>query len=59
MMLSEPYSGLQFGYPGAWCDVGRLTVPPVPQRGLPLGFSPVAAYSFAIDAQIGAMQGVF
>jgi hypothetical protein len=58
MMLSEPYSGLQFGYPGAWGDVGRLTVPPVPQRGLPLGFSPVAAYSFAIDAQIGAMQGV-
>ena len=58
IMLSEPYSGLQYGYPDLWCDVGRLTVPPAPQRGLPLGMSTGSEYSFVTDVAIGVMQGV-
>ena len=58
IMLSEPYSGLQFGAPGTWCDVGKLTIPPAAQRGLPLNFNTLSAFSFTTDVQIGAMQGI-
>lgn len=58
IMLSEPYSGLQYGHPDLWCDVGRLTVSPAPQRGLPLGMATGSNYSFVTDVQIGAMQGI-
>jgi hypothetical protein len=58
IMLSEPYSGLQYGAPRQWCDVGRQTIPMAPQRGLPLGWRCDDDYSFVTDVQIGAMQGI-
>ena len=58
IMLSEPYSGLQFGSPGEWCDVGKFTLPSAAQRGLPLGKATANKFSFVNDVQIGAMQGI-
>lgn len=58
IMLSEPYSGLQYGVPEHWCDVGKQTFNSAPQRGLPLGVATVNNFSFVDDVQIGAMQGI-
>ena len=60
MTLSEPYSGLQYGAPDTWCDVGILTDQQAPQRGLPAGpYAPInRCFSFTTDAAIGAMQGI-
>jgi hypothetical protein len=58
IMLSEPYSGLQLGTSGHWCDVGRCTFNSAPQRGLPPGVATLNEFSFAQDVQIGAMQGI-
>jgi len=56
--LTEPFSGLQFGRPGWWCDAGQFTTPRFPQRGLPIGHETFNDMSFATDAQVGAVQGI-
>ena len=58
IMLSELYSGLQYGVPDHWCDVGKQTFNSAPQRGLPLAVPTVNDFSFVNDVQIGAMQGI-
>ena len=60
MTLTQPYSGLQFGYPGLWFDAGRFTVPPARQRGLPAEYPHGGGniVTFVEDVQIGAMQGI-
>lgn len=58
IMLSEPYSGLQYGVPDHWCDVGKQTFNSAPQRGLPLGVATINDFSFVDGVQIGAMQGI-
>ncbi len=58
IMLSEPYSGLQYGVSDHWCDVGKQTFNSAPQRGLPLGVAMVNEFSFVDNVQIGAMQGI-
>ena len=58
IMLSEPYSGLQMGFPDSWCDVGKQTFNSASQRGLPLGVATVNDFSFVTDVQIGVMQGI-
>lgn len=58
--LTQKFSGLQVGVcDGGWVDIGDLTIPAVPQRGLPLvgGYVP-HEMSFVVDADIGAMQGI-
>lgn len=57
-VLTQKFSGLQLGLDGFWADVGRFTVPPVPQRGLPLNASQCNGISFVVDAQVGVMQGI-
>ena len=58
IMLSEPYSGMELGAPGRWCDVGGQTISPAAQRGLPLGVPTDNSGSFVCDVAIGAMQGI-
>lgn len=56
--LAVPYFGLQFGSPQSWFDAGRFSIPPVRQRGLPLGWADANLFSLTMDAPVGAMQGI-
>ena len=57
-VLTTPYSGLQFGRAGYWCDAGQFTVPPARQRGLPLECETHNDMTFVSGASIGALQGI-
>lgn len=58
IMLSEPYAGLQLGAADQWVDVGKFTIPPFSQRGLPHGKIASRAFSAAHEVNIGVMQGI-
>lgn len=52
------FDGLQCGAPKQWANIGSLTVPEAPQRGLPPDTPCLGATNFVVDAKIGAAQGV-
>ena len=52
------YNGLSFGIENKWFDAGAFTNPPAKQRGLPVDVEFFATAGFAVEAKIGAAQGV-
>ena len=53
------FSGPKIGTPGFWFDAGQFTVPPAPQRGLPVDHSPIVTnFEAAVGVDIGVMQGI-
>lgn len=57
-LFENTFYGLQCGAPKQWANVGSLTVPEAPQRGLPPDTSYLGTTNCVVDAQIGAAQGI-
>ena len=58
LLFSQPFNGLKLGKPGHWLDAGAFTQPPAKQRGLPVDVAFDATPGFAVNAKIGAAQGI-
>lgn len=56
--LEDSYSGIQCGAPKQWANVGSMTLPEVPQRGLPPDTMYCGGTNIIVDAKIGAAQGI-